>query len=300
MGSVSVIVPVWNGKELLRRNLPTVLTAKRYEGNRIEEIILVDDASSDGSAEFIEEYFNGQVRIIRAKENRGFSCTVNMGVRMAKGELVCLLNQDVFVSERFLEPVIAHFEKGKVFAVSLHEKGYGGATGGFREGFFEHKGVEEKSEPYITLWVNGGSGVFRRKTWMTLKGFDEELFSPFYWEDIDICYRAQKRGYVVMWEPRARVLHEHESVINENSFQKRRLAIIKQRNQLLFIWKNITSRNLFRKHLRGLVKRMASHPGYLVVVLSALKRMRTVRKRRLTEIKESKISDEAVLAKFKL
>lgn len=298
MKDVSIVIPVWNGKELLRRSLPSVLEARKYEGNRIEEIIFVDDCSTDRSGEYLEKNFKEEVKLIRHRENRGFANAANRGVRMAKGKLVCLLNQDVLVSERFLEPVVKLFVEDRVFGVSLHEKGYGGATGEFRDGFLEHKGMDEKNEVCNSLWANGGSAVFRRKVWMKLKGFDEELFSPFYWEDVDICYRAQKRGYVVLWEPEARVLHEHESVINETNFRRKKLAIIKERNQLLFIWKNITSKNLFRRHLRGLVKRAVSHPGYLMVVWAALKKIKAVRRLRAVEKKEAKLSDEAILAKF--
>ena len=76
---------------------------------------------------------------------------------------------------------------------------------------------------------------------------DEKLLSPFYWEDIDLCYRAAKRGYINLWEPRGKVVHKHESTISK--FPKIYVARVKERNQLLMLWKNIHSKNLIKKHI---------------------------------------------------
>jgi len=296
---ITVVIPVWNGRGLLEKSMPAVVAAMEEPRNRILEMIAVDDASSDDSVKYLQKEWGGKVRLIRHRENRGFSSAVNMGVRMAKGELVCLLNQDVSPSRDFLKSILPHFKNSCVFGVSLHEKGYGPAGGKFKGGFIEHWGGPEEEKVQESFWASGGSGVFRRKVWMKLKGFDEELLNPFYWEDTDLCYRAQKRGYVVLWEPKAKVVHEHESVINENNFQRRRLGIIKERNQLLFIWKNVTSRRLIRKHYAGLLKRVLRHPGYVVVVVAALRKVGVVRRLRKIEVRETTVSDEAILARFK-
>jgi len=297
INGVSVVIPNWNGRKLLEKNLPQVLEAKKYSKNMISEVIVVDDASEDNSIDYLEK-LRGDIRIIKHKKNRGFSSSVNMGVNQAYGEYVCLLNTDVSPSVDFLEHAIRHFENESVFAVSLHERGYGPAAGRFEDGFVVFDGLEEKNDFCISFWANGGSALYSRKIWLELKGMDEKVFSPFYWEDIDLSYRAWKRGYSILWEPRARVLHEHESVINEKHFNKRFMNLIKERNQLLFVWKNITSENFFSKHKKNLIKRSLKHPGYLRVIRLALKKRDVALKSRETERKESKISDEAVFSKF--
>jgi len=294
---ISIVIPVWNGRELLEKNFPKVLGAQKNMGNRIEEIVVVDDKSTDDSLTYLEQ-FSSEIKIIRHKENRGFSAAVNTGVRTAKGELVCLLNQDVSPEEDFLESVVGLFANDKVFGVSLHEEGYGFAVGKFENGFIVHE-PRKSDKTSETFWVNGGSGVFRRKIWMDLKGMDEELLSPFYWEDIDLCYRALKRGYKLLWEPKAKIIHKHESTINVEHFKRRSLSLIQERNQLLFIWKNLTSPILFRKHLRGLMRRIVSHPGYFVVFIAAFKKIRIVLKLRRKEKRETRVSDEAIFARFK-
>ena len=296
---ISIIIPNWNGKRLLEKNLPAVVNAKGNSKNNIAEIIIVDDKSTDDSIPFLESNYGSEVKIIRHRENRGFSSAVNTGVRSAKSPLVCLLNTDVVPSVNFLEAAIIHFSNPHVFGVSLHEQGYGYAKGKFEDGFMVHDPGKERPEVVDTFWVSGGSGIFRKETWKELKGMDELLFSPFYWEDIDLSYRAMKRGYRVLWEPNAQVLHNHESIINEDNFRKGYMNTIKQRNHLLFIWKNLTSPNLFKKHTRGLMKRVGRHPGYIRIVFMAFLKLLTVRKLRRKEKRESKVSDEAILARFK-
>jgi GT2 family glycosyltransferase len=150
--------------------------------------------------------------------------------------------------------------------------------------------------PHDTFWVSGGSGVFRRNIWMKLGGMDEKLFTPFYWEDVDLGYRALKRGYGLSWDPDAKVLHLHESTISR--FPKKYTQKIMERNQLLFNWKNLTSTNLTKKHVAGLLKRMAAHPGYIRIFFAALGKIGVVLRERKKEIKESKISDEAIFSRF--
>jgi len=292
---VSVVIPNFNGEELLKKNLPSVLKAKDNPLNEIIEVIVVDDGSVDESVFLIKNNFP-EVKLIKHKINRGFSASVNTGVRTAKGDLVVLMNTDVIPSQDFLVAVFSHFKDEKVFAVSLHEKGYAWARGIFKDGYIEIAPGEETIQAHLSFWVSGGSGVFRRSYWMKLGGMDEKLLSPFYWEDIDLCYRAAKRGWLNLWEPEANVVHKHESTISK--FSKKYVERIRERNQLLVLWKNIISPNLFRKHVLGLLKRLAGHPGYLRIILMALFRIRTVLKARSKEKREGRVSDEAIFAKF--
>jgi GT2 family glycosyltransferase len=292
---VSVILPNYNGQGLLKKNLPKVLAAKENIKNNILEVIVVDDASPDESVKVLKEEFP-EVRVIKHKVNRGFSATVNTGARGAKGELLALLNTDVIPEKDFLEEIIPYFTDENVYAVSMHEKGYGWAKGSFKDGYLAHASGPEGKKPHITLWVSGGSGVFRRSQWMKLGGMDEKLLSPFYWEDVDMGYRALKRGWSLYWEPKSIVTHKHETTIGKLP-QKYRQRI-QERNELIFAWKNFTSPILFRRHILGLLKRLIKSPGYIRIVLMALGRIRTILKARGREKKECKISDEAIFSKF--
>ena len=292
----SVIIPYYKTPHLIRKNMPAVLAAKENMKNRINEVILIDDGSKDECAKIIKQEFP-EVRLITHKVNRGFSSTVNTGARSAKSKLLVLLNTDVIPSKDFLESVLPHFKDGDVFGVSFHESGYGWAKGKFEDGFILHEPGRESKKTHDTFWISGGSGVFRRSYWMKLGGMDEKLLSPFYWEDLDLCYRAAKRGWTLLWEPRAKVLHKHESTMSTLP-NKKRVRRIRERNQLIFIWKNLTSPILFRKHITGLFRRVTRHPGYLRIVLMALSKFRGIKKAREKEKKESKVSDEAIFARF--
>lgn len=289
-------MPNLNGEKLLEKNLPFLLKAKDNPANNIIEVIVVDDGSWDGSVKLLTKKFP-EVKLIKHKVNRGFSAGVNTGTRMAKGDLVLLINTDVIPSENFLEPVFKHFENEKVFAVSLHEEGFAWARGSFWGGYIQLAMGEETKTPHNSFYVSGGSGVFRRSIWMELGGMDEKLLSPFYWEDIDICYRAEKRGYINLWEPEGKVVHNHESTISK--FPKTYVQRVKERNQLLVIWKNIHSQAMMRNHIVNILKRSLRHPGYLRVIFMALGRLGIALRQRRKEIKLSKVSDEAVLMQYK-
>lgn len=292
----SIIIPAYNTDWLLEKNLPVILKAYHNKKNNILEIIVVDDGSADNSYSLVKNKFP-EVKIIKHKINRGFSSAVNTGARLAKGEYLCLLNSDVLPEENFLESVYPIFENSKVFAVSLNEVGvYSWTKGVFRNGFIEHETGAKSDGLHNTFWVSGGSGIFKRKIWMDIGGLDEKLLSPFYWEDIDICYRALKRGYKLFWDPDAKVVHKHETTMS--LLPKIYVERIRERNQLLFVWKNLTSRPMFRKHIVGLLQRILHSPGYIRIVFMAVLRIGILAKSRRREIKESKISDETIFASF--
>jgi len=281
---------------LFEKNLPSVIKAKEFKKNNIVEVIIVDDKSTDESIAYLEKEFKGQIRLVKHTKNRGFSSTVNTGARSARGELLCLVNTDVSVSENFLQYVLLHFENSNLFGVSFHEKGFGPAGASFKDGFINFIPRKELEKTDTSFWISGGSGIFSRKIWMRLGGLDEKLLSPFYWEDIDLSYRAQKRGYKLLWEPKANVVHNHESTVS--TLKKSYVLSIRQRNELLMIWKNITSQRIFRKHLQGLFKRVLKHPGYLRIVLLTLPKLSLVMKLRKKEKREATVSDEAIFSRF--
>lgn len=283
----SIIIPNWNGKKLLEKNLPRVLVSDA------DEVIVADDDSTDGSIEFLKASFP-QVKVI-SHRRLGFAGNCNLGVKAAKGEIVVLLNTDVIPKKDFLPPLKKHFSDPKVFAVSFNEindSKFSWTKGKFEKGFITHENQKKDNRAHQTFWASGGSGAFRKTIWNKLGGFDE-LFSPFYWEDIDLCYRAQKRGWKILWEPQARVEHKHEGVISK-SYSRQYIDLIWQRNQLLFIWKNLTEKKLFRQHLVGLLTRLRQ-PGYLRVIGAAIIKIFPIILRRSKEKKEGVVSDKIIL-----
>lgn len=292
----SIVIPNYNGLSLFKSYFRYVANAWENKANRIREVIVVDNGSEDGSVKLLKSNYP-KIKVIELDKNYGFSIAVNKGVAKSKGNLVLLLNNDVKPSVNFLEPVFKHFDDPKVFGVSMHEKGYGWAKGRFKDGYIVHEPGKESTNPHDTFWAAGSGSVFRRRTWDELGGLDEELLSPFYWEDIDIGYRASKRGYRLVWEPKAKVVHEHAST-SSTQISKRYLQRIQERNQLLFIWKNLTSTRMMRKHYSGLVRRILKNPGYLRIFIMAFWRMPIVIRKRSVEKKECKVSDEAIIGRF--
>ncbi|MDP3918224.1 MAG: glycosyltransferase family 2 protein [Candidatus Woesebacteria bacterium] len=293
---VSVVMPNINGRSILEKNLPILFEAVSNPGNHIAEVIIVDDGSWDDSVKFLNKKYKNQIKLIKHTKNRGFSAAVNTGVRATKGDLILLINTDVIPKKDFLEALLPHFNDPKVFAVSAHEDGYGGARGFFADGYIQLGMTEETKESHPSFYVSGGSGVFRKSIWQRLGGMDEKLLSPFYWEDIDLCFRAAKRGYLNLWEPNGKVVHKHESTISK--FPQTYVSRVKERNQLLMLWKNIHSKNLIKKHIVGILTRAIKHPGYFIIIFMALLRLPIALKARRKEIKESIVSDEAIFQKY--
>lgn len=243
----SIVIPNFNGEALLKKNLEQVVKAGLIEK---AEIIIVDDCSTDKSINYLkrakEKY---GVRLVVNKKNRGFGYSCNRGVRAAEGEVVVLLNNDVYPEKDFLRLLLPYFKDGRVFAVGCREKNgkeRGRAVGKFERGFLVHKRAKNQNKN-DTLWVAGGSGAFRKRIFEKLGGFDE-IYKPFYWEDIDLSYRALKLGYKVLFEPRSIVYHRHESTIGR-FFDKMEIREISIRNSFIFVWKNISDWDFILNHI---------------------------------------------------
>jgi GT2 family glycosyltransferase len=190
---------------------------------------------------------------VESRARRGFAGNVNSGVDAASGEIVVLLNTDVKPEKNFLKPLLAHFSDPSVFAVGSLEKSKekgkillrGRAIARWRKGYYIHsRGAVDKSD---TAWVAGGSGAFRKSMWEQLGGMDT-LYNPFYWEDIDISYRARKAGWKTLFEPKSIVRHYHEEGKIASEFSPEDVKRIAYRNQFIFIWKNVTDIKILIDH----------------------------------------------------
>ncbi|QQG43518.1 MAG: glycosyltransferase family 2 protein [Candidatus Daviesbacteria bacterium] len=249
---VTIAIPNYNGEELLPKNLPNILAAGA------DEVLVNDDASKDESIKIIQENFP-QVKLLINQQNKGFVSSVNKLFNEASGEIVVLLNNDVLVDKNFLKPLLKHFRDSKIFAVNCHEEGQGWGKSCWKNGYYEFVKTEEDSRMHQSAWASGGSAAFNKKIWQSLGGLDR-LFAPFYWEDIDLSFRALKTGFNILWEPKSLVYHQHGTTIGKTHSSKF-VAKVQERNQLLFIWKNITDKNLLTEHRINLIKRLLGGLG---------------------------------------
>lgn len=287
----SIIIPNWNGQKLLEKNLPAVLATNA------DKIIIVDNGSTDNSLQSINSLKSSKIKVVKNKNNLGFARAVNQGVEAAKGEIVVLLNNDVVPEKDFLKLLVDDFKNPKVFAVSLNEPQWSWAKGKWFKGFIEHEPGPKTKNSHLSFWASGGSGAFRRNIWLKLGGFDE-LYEPFYWEDIDLSYRAWKRGYKIIWEPKSVVHHQHESTIGSH-FSKNYIDFVSQRNQILFIWKNITSFKMLFEHKMALGKRLLTQPKYWRPYLAALSKLFLIFPRWFKGKIQSRVSDREIFNQFK-
>jgi GT2 family glycosyltransferase/glycosyltransferase involved in cell wall biosynthesis len=263
----SVIIPSWNARDLLEKYLPSVITA--LEGNDANEIVVVDNGSSDGSAEFLGRQFP-QVKVLALERNLGFGGGSNAGVRAAANDIVVLLNNDMRVAPDFLAPLLAGFTDARVFAVSCQilfsDPNKRREETGLTQGWWEEGGLrvrhridEQIRDLYPCFYGGGGSCAFDRRKFLELGGFDP-LLEPFYLEDTDLGYQAWKRGWKVLYQPHSLVYHEHRGTIGKR-FTEAQIRAVLNKNFILFAWKNIHEWRRLASHF------FFTYAGALVSVL---------------------------------
>lgn len=266
MKSITIIIPNFNTKELIEENLPILIHHASSVGNEVE-IIVVDDGSSDGSAEFLKENFP-QVKVISLDNNYGFSHACNVGVKEAKGDIIYLLNSDVRVCAGFLEPLISYFDEEDVFAVSSME---------IQEGDQEQQPLEdiviplvkfklgifwywyEKVPKYIrsgveVFCVSGGHTAYNKDKFLSLNGYDN-IFYPFYAEDGDICWRAWQMGWRSIYEPKSLVRHKLQGTIGK-FYTQSQAQTIHWKNRFLLTWKDLDLGRLLIAHLLFIIPQL--------------------------------------------
>jgi len=264
--SISVVIPTWNGLDLLRDNLPSVLEAMRRYRDRCggeTELIVVDDGSTDETAESFPREFPS-ANLVLGGTNRGFSGACNLGFAKARHQLVALLNNDVQVEPDYLVYMAEHFSDPDVFAVTAKVFEWdapifttGGRYGRFRRGFwsvyFNYDLNQPKLDPaagrseLLSFYAIGGFATFDKEKLSQLGGF-LEILSPFHWEDVDLSYRGWKRGWRVLYEPRSRARHRTSTTI-ERHYRNRTVERLSLRNRLLFHWVNLHSPSLVVRHI---------------------------------------------------
>ncbi len=306
---VSVVIPTWNGRDLLEKYLDSVIEAASFHSDN--EIIVVDNASADGTAEFVRQRYP-RVTLLPMERNLGFGGGNNAGVAAARHDIVVVLNNDMRVErDTFLRLLEGFRAAPDVFAVSAQiffrdpqkrREETGLTEGDFRSGFFRLGHVmEDVPGPYPAFYAGGGSSAYDRRKYLELGGFDS-LFHPFYLEDTDLSYAAWKRGWQVLYHPSAVVYHEHRGTIGKKFSQAQITAVLKK-NHVLMVWKNVHNWGWLCQHwfflyvgavltlLTGDVPTRTSLRGYLGALRSWFPALRA----RWRARREASVADREVL-----
>lgn len=238
--SCSVIILTYNGRRHLEISVPSAFSAAaRVAGGC--PVVVVDNQSNDDSVAWLREKYPQAEVVISERNDCLFSLNSVMASRAE--DIVVILNNDMRFDEEFIASMLPYFENPAVFAVAAKVYDWEGirnttgqATGRLRNFWFYKRWNQAIEQPLLTLYAGGGCAAFRRSMFLELKGFDP-LYRPAYAEDMDLSYRAWKRGWKVIYEPRAVIYHQVGVTLNEIHGQAGVSRLI-QRNEILFTVKN--------------------------------------------------------------
>lgn len=269
---ISVVVTNFNTVKLLQKHLPIIINSSTIA----DEIIVADDASDDGSLEYLKEIQSKypKLKILKHKTNVRFSKNSNDAVKMATGDLVVLLNSDISPLPKYIETCLKHFKDPRVFGVGFAEIGHENYGHIFWKNGYIQTLPGISTSTHISGWLSGGSCILRKDIFLKLGGFDN-VYSPFYSEDLDLGYRAWKSGYKCLWEPKSKVDHQHEGT--NSKFTKRFLDYVKERNRLLTVWRNITDPKMLLENKLIIFGRVLSGPNYLKIILAASRQVKSAK-----------------------
>ena len=221
--------------------LPALLKALEYSA-KVFEIIIIDDCSTDGSIEFLEINFP-QIIVLQNKQNSGFSVTINKGIFAAKNDLVLLLNSDVKLMENYFKHQLKYFQMPDTFGVMGEIIGWedeqiqDGAKYPKFEGFklktsSNYLLIDNEDNLMYSMYLSGANALIKRDKLVELKGFNE-LYSPFYMEDVDLSVRAWRSGLKCYFEPLSICRHKSSESISSKE-NKEHIRTIYNRNKLYF------------------------------------------------------------------
>lgn len=312
---IEVIIPNYNGSDLIKKNLPKVLAA--VDTRRDTVITIVDDGSRKEEQEVLSTFIPEIRKTTKVKinleineKNVGFSSNINRAALKSTADILVLLNSDVSPQKDFLQPLLDHFTDEKVFGVGCMDKSIeddnttvlrGRGLAKWHKGFLVHrKGEVDKDN---TFWVSGGSCAVRADVFQKLDGLDP-LYNPFYWEDIDISYRAQKAGYKLVFESKSIVTHMHAKGAIKKHYRDNVIKAYAMRNQFTFIWKNITDINLILSHLIRLpyyllTSLLSKDTIFLKGFYLAIVRLPDIMRHRKKQKKLFVLSDREILSNFR-
>lgn len=252
---VAVVIIHWNRKHLLENFLPSVV-ASTYPNL---EIVLADNASDDGSVEYVQQHFP-VVTVVRNDANYGYAGGYNHALKHVQADYYVLLNNDIEVPANWIEPVIDAMEKNKAIAAAqpkmldYHNKGsfeYAGASGGMLDayGFPFCRGrifntleadLNQYDEACSVFWSTGACLFIRAELFHAAGGFDEHFFA--HMEEIDLCWRLQLMGHEVWAIPQSQVYHVGGGTLDKINAHKTYLNF---RNSLIMLYKNLPGKKLW-------------------------------------------------------
>ena len=241
MRTVSIVIPNYNGKHFLEDCLRSVF-AQDIED---QEVIVVDNGSTDGSLEYLNTYPG--VRTIAMDKNYGFCGAVNAGIKAAMSDYVILLNNDTEVDKNFAKELLNAIQADeKIFScsskmVQFHDRTRMDDAGDYYcalgWAFGRGKGglVENYDKPVDIFAACAGAAIYRKKMLESLGCFDEDHFA--YLEDIDLGYRARIQGYRNVYAPKAVVYHVGSGFSGSahNAFKVK----LSSRNNVYLAYKNM-------------------------------------------------------------
>lgn len=250
----SIIIVSWNALHHLKTFLPSVAETDYPDF----EIILADNASTDGSKVWVQQHFP-DVKIATFDKNYGYCGGNNRAVPHATGDILLFLNNDVEVKDDWLNALNRCFiENKKIAAVQPkmlsyeqpHYFEYAGAAGGFLDKYgypfcrgriFEtvEKDQGQYNKASDILWASGAALAIRKESFEEMEGFDEDF--EFHMEEIDLCWRLWNNGYMVRYCPESVVYHLGGGSMPMGSPRK---VYYNYRNNLRMLWKNLSSDTL--------------------------------------------------------
>jgi GT2 family glycosyltransferase len=237
MKSVCLAILNYNGKKHLEQLLPTACAAaKEFSGTCA--VVVLDNQSTGGDVAWIEREFPSAQAIVAPKNDFLFSYNWLLG--QLDNDIVILLNNDLRVRRDFVGPLLHHFKREDVFAVSATSRDWydtvftcGPARLHAHHGRYQWHYETQRQELAHTLFASGGFAAVDRRKFTELGGFNT-LFHPGYGEDLDLCFRAWRRGWRCIFEPRSLVFHRENG-----SWGNRRTLNLIERNRLLFQWSSL-------------------------------------------------------------
>jgi O-antigen biosynthesis protein len=247
----SVVIPTYNGRELLERCLASLARRRPADPGITFEIVVSDDASTDGTAEWLAEAYP-TVRLVRSGTNGGFCAAANAGIAAARGRFIQLLNNDTEVARGWIEAGLTLFADPTVGSVaplvvvrsdsrrvdsagdSYSLAGWPTKRGhGQPAGHFTNRSVEE------VFGASGSSAFYRADVLKALGGFDS-LYGSYY-EDVDLAFRLRWAGYRCLFAPCSLIYHDVSASYDHRSPSlQRRMS----RNAELLFWTNLPGRLL--------------------------------------------------------
>lgn len=248
MKKTAVVILSWNGRKMLERFLPSVVS--NTTGNA--EVIVADNGSTDDSLEFMANNYP-EVRLIKLDKNYGFAGGYNRALEQVEADYFVLLNDDVEVTPHWVEPVVEMLESNKQYAIAqpkllMYDQRdtfeYAGAAGGFIDKFgypfcrgrifnTVEKDQGQYDDPCEIFWASGAAMFVKAEVWNQLGGLDEDFFA--HMEEIDFCWRAKNCNYKVVYCPKSKVYHVGGGTLPKSNPQKTYLNF---RNNLSMIYKN--------------------------------------------------------------